>query len=267
VARQWPAILFCSVALGACVHGPGNDVAPTTNPATSSPAPSSAIAASPPTDRAPAGANAANRNWNATAQQRVPLQTADVQLYLAVMREAAARVRHPDALDVTAIDATQAWSAALDAAARTHAPLPAPLDETILERSANLTGHMTDVQVAGERGIDVARYEWIRDTIERIVVMHPVGTPCTGDAACNTRIPSPGDNTHPQQLAAADARDRRLLQPHAKEIRALETIVRTAPADDAHTPSATRTTPVASTTRKSSARNTAVHAGATSDDG
>jgi hypothetical protein len=178
-------------------------------------------------------------------------------------------VRHPTALDVTATGATQAWNAAVDAAARTHARLPAPLDETVLERSANLTGHMTDVQVAGERGIDVARYESIRDTIEIIITLHPDEAPCTNGAVCNVNAPASADDASRRQRAATLARDRRLLQPYAQEILALQAIVRDPTANATprtSAPTATRKTSVLSTTRKSSSPH-APPASATRNDG
>ena len=191
----------------------------------------------------------------------MPLEPADVQLYLSVMRAAAERVRHPTTFDVIALGATRAWNATLDAAAREHAKLPAPLDEAILERSANLTGHMTDLQIVGEHGIDLSRYQRIRNTIEAIIPLHPDALSCAPGASCKVDISSYPDEAKHRQTDETAARDRRLLRPHANEILALETTVRTGGLDDSNQSSGSGRAPRVPTTARGSSAAHASTAG------
>lgn len=213
IVRGLP-ILACACAflLGGCVHEPGGSTESTAAYATSTPAPSVLIA--PLAATTPPHTTDAMVQADGSAQKPPPLalHRADVQLYLGVMRSAAERVRHPSAADLASVHATDAWSAQMDAAARQHTRPPAPLAEATLERSANLSGHMADIEIASERGVDLAHYQRIRDTIETIAAWSPSGSG-------NTASPQP-------ETASVITRDRRLLAPDLPEIRALEAVVR-----------------------------------------
>lgn len=217
--------LFCALALGACAQGGAQGIA-------SAPVPSTqpvVIAALTTTSlhRATAPSASTIGTWEPPLRQLVPLRPDDVQLYLSVMRAAAGRARHPTKKDLDAIHATENWSTTVDAASRTQAHPPAPLDEAMIERSSNLTGQMADVQVASERGIDLARYEGIRDTIEAIAAPPRVEAGACARGDCSRAAgASPSVQDDPAATAVTIARDRRLLGPRLAEIRALQAIVR-----------------------------------------
>lgn len=204
-------LVIGGIALAACVHQTGSY--PTTA------APASDPAATPP---------AAGANDVAPAPTNAPLllDQADVQTYLAVMRVAAIRAQHPDALDIKAEQAVAHWSAAVDSATQRHAAPPAPLDEATLERSANLAAHLLDVEVASERGIDLSRYRQIRLTIAGIAA-EPAAS--QGFDACRAHA------CVDASAARTLARDRRLLAPSLAEVRTLEARV--------HPPRASRDPP------------------------
>lgn len=215
---------LCALALGACAQGGG------AQGIASAPVPSTQVVAiaalTTPPHRPTAAAASVVGTWEPPARQLVPLRPDDVQLYLSVMRAAADRARHPTKKDLDAIHATETWSTTVDVASRTQAHPPAPLDEALIERSSNLTGQMADVQVASERGIDLAHYQGIRDTIEAIAAPPRVeGGACVrGD--CSRAAAAPGVQEDPNTVAVTIARDRRLLAPRLGEIRALQAIVR-----------------------------------------
>lgn len=219
---------LCLAACAGCSAAPGGLVDTSAYRAEPSPAqpvviralPRSGSAESPP----PVG--------NADARRRQPraLRADDLRLYLDVMRAAAERVRHPPIADATAVRAAQAWSVRMDAASALHAIPPAPLGEATLERAANLEGHMADVQVASERGIDIARYRWIRDTIEAIATQPPTGAvaSCDRDGACTATgaaIPA-AQVVSREALTSATVRNRRLVSADRAEIRSLAAVVR-----------------------------------------
>lgn len=208
--------LLCTL-LGACAHGGDpQGIA------------SAAFPSAQPIVIAPvAPATSGAREWDPQARQPVPLRAGDVQLYLTVMRAAAERARHPTKKDLDAIQATETWSAVVDSASRTQARPPAPLDEAMIERSSNLTGQMADVQVASERGIDLARYQEIRDTIESIATPPRVEDgACVWDGCAGASAATPNARGYREVLATTLARDRRLLAPRLAEIRSLQAIVR-----------------------------------------
>lgn len=216
-------LLFCAPALAACAQD-GGAIASAPIPSTQ---PVAIAALTAPPHRPTAAAASATGTWEPTARQLVPLRPDDVQLYLSVMRAAAERTRHPTKKDMDAIHATEAWSTTVDVASRTQVHPPAPLDEAMIERSSNLTGQMADVQVASERGIDLARYQGIRDTIEAIAGPPRIdaGACVRGDCSRAAGAP-PSVQDDPAAAAATVARDRRLLAPSLGEIRALQAIVR-----------------------------------------
>src|SRR5690348_4225677 len=216
--------LLCALALAACAQGGGaQGIASAPAPSTE-PVVIAALVTPPHPATTPAAS--ASRTWEPPVRQLVSLRPDDVQLYLSVMRAAAARARHPTKRDLDAIHATEAWSTTVDAASRTQAHPPAPLDEAMIERSSNLTGQMADVQVASERGIDLARYQGIRDTIEAIAAPPRVEAGacvrggCTHVAAASTAVQEDPD------AAITIAHDRRLLAPRLAEIRELQATVR-----------------------------------------
>lgn len=223
-------------ALAACSAAPGGVAESPTDRAAAPPAPAVVIAAVGTRKRSTSAAH----DWEMPRQQLVPLRAEDLRLYLGVMRSAAQRVRHPTTQDIQAVRVTEAWSVVMDTASAMHAPLPAPLDEATLERSSNLTGHMADLQVASERGIDLGRYQWIRGTIEAIVVPSSKAAQdgCGGDNDCSAIDPTarPGLPHDRKALALATLRDRRLISPDLAEIRSLESIVhaRNGPATSIH---------------------------------
>ena len=216
--------LFCALALGACAQSGGaQGIASTPVPATQA----VVIAAlGTPPHPATAPAASATSTWKPPVRQLVPLRPGDVQLYLSVMRAAAERALHPTKKDLDAIHATEAWSTTVDAASRTQAHPPAPLDEAMIERSSNLTGQMADVQVASERGLDLARYQGIRDTIEAISAPPRVEAgACVRDGCSHVAAASTAVQEDPD-AAITIAHDRRLLAPRLAEIRELQATVR-----------------------------------------
>jgi hypothetical protein len=216
--------LLCAFALGACAQGGAQGIAPA-SVASTQPVVIAALTA-PPHPATPAAS--AIGTWKPPVRQLVPLGPEDVQLYLSVMRVAAERARHPTKKDLDAIHATESWSTTVDAASRTQAHPPAPLDEAMIERSSNLTGQMADVQVASERGIDLARYQGIRGTIEAIAAPPRIEAgACVRDGCSRAAAASPtAQEEDPDAAAVTIARDRRLLAPRLAEIRALQAIVR-----------------------------------------
>lgn len=212
-------------ALAACSAAPGGVAESPTDRAAAPPAPAVVIAAVAHVTRK--RSTAAAHDWETPRQQLVPLRAEDLRLYLGVMRTAAQRVRHPTMQDIQAVRVTEAWSTVMDTASAMHAPLPAPLDEATLERSSNLTGHMADLQVASESGIDLGRYQWIRGTIEAIVVPSKAAQDGCGGDDCSAfdAAARPGLPHDRKALALATSRDRRLISPDLAEIRSLENIV------------------------------------------
>lgn len=211
--------LLGTLVLGACAQGGAHGIASAQLPA-AQPIVIAPVTPSPPYGGAPAAPGAGG--WNPQARQPVPLRADDIQLYLSVMRAAAERTRHPTKRDMDAIQTTKAWSAIVDSASRKQASPPAPLDEAMIERSSNLTGQMADVQVASERGIDLARYQEIRDTIEAIAAPPRAEAGTCVRAGCRSSRTAGGSEAQALTLA----RDRRLLEPRLAEIRALQAIVR-----------------------------------------
>lgn len=217
--------LLGALALGACAQGGAQGIASAPVPSTQ-PVVIAALTSTPRRTAAPAASVVGPRK-PMSGHQWVRLRPEDVQLYLSVMRAAAERARHPTKKDMDAIHATETWSETVDVASRTQAHPPAPLDEAMIERSSNLTGQMADVQVASERGIDLARYQGIRDTIEAIAAPPQVeaGACIRGD--CRSPGATPAGRDDPEDAVAITiARDRRLLAPRLAEIRELQAIVR-----------------------------------------
>lgn len=111
------SLLLAAAALGGCGHDAGD--------------PMSAAAASstPATDDAqatPAGGSPASTAH--ADPQLTPLTPADIDLYLVVMRAAAARVRHPSAQDLDALRQQQAYESQAEADSRADAPAMAAMD-------------------------------------------------------------------------------------------------------------------------------------------
>ncbi len=155
----------------------------------------------------------------------VPLTKADIDLYLGVLRAAAAHNAHLAGDDKAAVDFTlQMQRHPPKAPTGDHMPTPAEIDQ--MTRAANLAARAAELAsyddaIAQQRGV-AARYEAIKNEIETVLVqISGVGGSCGGDC-------TPPGGFSAAQLARAKREagtanaDRPLVAPHAAEIAALK---------------------------------------------
>lgn len=157
--------------------------------------------------------------------QRVPLTQADVQLYLDVMRAAAERLRHPSAADLAAPKLAKAAAAKMQ---QGHPERVTTAEDQAIDLAGTLQGHADDLIVA-DRHIDAERYSHIVDRVEDAVVPPQFDIGADGGEPLSTPyVPTARDRA----VAATRAANIKLLAPHRKEIRALQSVVRdTTPKD------------------------------------
>lgn len=198
--RSIPALLVAATALcaTACTNSPGSARADG----------AAALAAAPGADAAPTPSDG----------YLVPLTRDDVRLYLDVMRAAAARVRHPTADDMAALQLEQSSMEKM----RRNVPEQITQAEIDAEdRTTALHGHVDEL-IAAERHLDADHYAHIVDRVEDVVVPPPFDVDGQGDRSTTPYVPTP----HARAVDAARAVNRKLLAPWRDEIRALETVVR-----------------------------------------
>jgi len=142
-----------------------------------------------------------------------PMTQADVDLYIDVMKAAAAYIQNPSASDKAAMDFAKQVGAGKITGTVT------PEQAQMLARAATLAQY--DEEIAKQRGIS-KRYDAIKGTVEGLVGMTACPT-CSGDGG------GPVTQQQKDQAAleeAAHKADLVLLQPHSEEITSLQRQVR-----------------------------------------
>src|SRR5713101_4435824 len=162
------AMLCVVLALVGCGR---NQTAPPSEGAENSPATRSA----PPVEASPE---------QQTEQKLDPLTKDDVELYIKVMRAAAARVQNPTAGDKAALEGAQKILAG-GASGR----VPTQDDVKTLEH-ANLVATAMDQIVAEEKKLDGRAYRGIAEAVESVVPNPALAAASKGDAA-------PAPSEHP----------------------------------------------------------------------
>jgi hypothetical protein len=151
-----------------------------------------------------------------TEQKLDPLTQTDVEMYLSVMRTAAARVQNPNAEDkATLAQAEQIMTAA----AAGH--VPSSSDARTLQRASQIGTEMDQV-VVEEQHIDAATYWSVALAIEA-VVPDPL---LAANEKKSTDAPAAPSTPLDRRIAAADDANRIFLAPHRDEIQKLLAIVR-----------------------------------------
>ena len=155
-----------------------------------------------------------------TEQKLHPLTKDDVELYLKVMRAAAARVQNPAAGDKAALEGAKKILAG-GASGR----VPTQDDVKTLER-ANLVATAMDQIVADEMKLDGRAYRGIAEAVEFVVPNPAVSTPSGGGPA-----PAPAPAEHAptpleKRLSEVNAANEKFLAPYREEIQKLVAIVR-----------------------------------------
>jgi hypothetical protein len=192
------------VAQGGCGR---NQTAPASEGGENSPATRSA----PPVEASPE---------QQTEQKLDPLTKDDVELYLKVMRAAAARVQNPTSGDRAALE--RAKKILADGAS---GRVPTQDDVKTLER-ANLVATAMDQIVAEEMKLDGRAYRGIAEAVES-VVPNPALAAASGDGAA----PGPALADHAstpleKRLSEVKAANGKVLAPYRAEIQKLLAIVR-----------------------------------------
>ncbi len=198
------AMLCVALAQAGCGR---NQTAPPSEGAENSPSTHSA----PPVEASPE---------QQTEQKLDPLPKDDVDLYLKVMRAAAARVQNPTAGDKAALE-----SAKKILAGGASGRVPTQVDVKTLER-ANLVATAMDQIVAEEMKLDGRTYRGIAEAIES-VVPNPALAAASGGGAASA--PAPAD--HPltpleKRLSEVNAANVKFLAPYRGEIQKLIAVVR-----------------------------------------
>lgn len=193
------ALLWVVLAQGGCGR---NQTAP----------PSEGAESSPATRNAPPVEASAEQQ---TEQKLDPLTIDDVELYLKVMRAAAARVQNPTAGDQAALERAKKILAG-GASGR----VPTQDDVKALER-ANLVATAMDQIVAEEMKLDGRTYRGIAEAIES-VVSNPAQAATSGGGAASA--PAPAD--HPltpleKRLSEVNAANEKFLAPYRVEVQKL----------------------------------------------
>jgi hypothetical protein len=198
------ATLCVVLAQGGCGR---NQTAPPSEGAENSPATRSA----PPVEASP----------EQQTEQKLDLLTKDdVELYLKVMRAAAARVQNPTGGDQATLEGAKKI---LAGGASGH--VPTQDDVKTLER-ANLVATAMDQIVAEEMKLDGRAYRGIAEAIES-VVPNPVPPTASGGGAA----PTPASADHAptpleKRLSEVNAANGKFLAPYREEIEKLIAVVR-----------------------------------------
>ncbi len=159
-------LMMTAVALGGCGHGGRN--------------PETAVSGSQSTASRNSQAASAGSAQASTAYvdpQLTPLTTVDIDLYLDVMRAAAARVRHPTPADLAAIKQEKDNAAATKAAGKTNAPLMAKAGAI----QKQLQAAMQSGDVSRAQALAVAARKQLQATSSSLQVVAPL------DPAVSTR--------------------------------------------------------------------------------
>jgi hypothetical protein len=196
----WLGILLCAAASAA---GCGrNQTAPLSEGAEESTAPRGAI----PTEAPPE---------LQIEQKLMPLTQDDVELYLKVMRAAAARVKNRPPADVSALEAARK---VLES--RGSGRTPTADDAKTLERATLLATGMDQI-IAQEMKLDARKYRGIAEAVEAVIPNPALpaapadGKPASGDAP--TRLQ--------QRLKDVDAANAKFLAPYREQIQQLLAVV------------------------------------------
>ena len=140
----------------------------------------------------------------------------EVNLYLELMRAAAARVENLLPADERALARMNKLQDYVEAG-RIPTPVEGDPEAEIIARGMKLQYAMDEV-IAEEKEVDVAHYRAVRDLIESIV--NPSGI-----------IPDEGDDGSGKPMTPVQARtfmaNKKILAPHASEIEQLYQVVRT----------------------------------------
>jgi hypothetical protein len=155
-----------------------------------------------------------------TEQKLDPLTKDDVDLYLKVMRAAAARVPSPTAGDQAALAGAKKILAG-GASGR----VPTQDDVKTLER-ANLVATAMDQVVAEEMKLDGRAYRGIAEAVETVVPNPALAASSRGGTA-----PAPAPAEHAptpleKRLSEVNAANEKFLAPYREEIQKLVAIVR-----------------------------------------
>jgi hypothetical protein len=151
-----------------------------------------------------------------TEQKLDPLTASDVELYLRVMRAAAARVQSPTAEDTATL--AEAHKIMTAAAA---GQVPSSSDARTLERASQIGTEMDQV-VADEQHIDPATYIGIALAVEAVVPDPQLTTTVKNTKQTNAPLQTPLS----RRIAEADAANRMVLAPYRDEIEKLLIVVR-----------------------------------------
>jgi hypothetical protein len=198
------ALLCVVLEQGGCGR---NQTAPPSEGAENSPAASR----TPPVEASPE---------QQTEQKLDPLTKDEVELYLKVMREAAARVQNSTPEDRAALEGAKKILAG-----STSGRVPTQDDVKALER-ANLVATAMDQIVAEEMKLDGRAYRGIAEAIESVIPNPELTASSRGSAAPN---PAPAD--HPltpleKRLSEVNAANEKFLALYRVEIQKLIAIVR-----------------------------------------
>ncbi|MGO9640386.1 MAG: hypothetical protein ACLP1Y_03645 [Candidatus Acidiferrales bacterium] len=149
-----------------------------------------------------------------TEQKLDPLTSSDVDLYLRVMRAAAARVQHPSTEDTrTLAQAKQIMTAA--ASGR----VPDSADASTLQHASQICMAMDQI-VARELRVDLAGYTAVADAIEAVVPNPAVSMPQQKPGEIPVRSPLE------RRMAEINAANETFLAPYSAEIQGLLAVVR-----------------------------------------
>jgi hypothetical protein len=143
-----------------------------------------------------------------------------VEVYLKVMRKAAARVQNPTPEDRTALEGAKKILAG-----GTSGRVPTQDDVKALER-ANLVATAMDQIVAEEMKLDGRAYRGIVEAVESVIPNPELAASSRGGAA-----PNPASADHPltpleKRLSEVNAASEKFLAPYRVEIQKLIAIVR-----------------------------------------
>ena len=152
-----------------------------------------------------------------TEQKLDPLTKDDVELYLKVMRAAAARVKALPPADKAALDGAEKILAG-----SASGKVPTMEDTKTLER-ANLVALYMDQIVAEEMNIDGRKYRGIAEAIEAVV---PNPTQATSFERAETPVPDHAHSLLETRLNEVNAANEKFLEPYQGEIRTLIAVVR-----------------------------------------
>jgi len=155
-----------------------------------------------------------------TEQKLDPLTKDDVELYLRVMRAAAARVQNPTAEDKAALEGAKNILAG-GASGR----VPTQDDVKMLER-ANLVATAMDQIAAEEMKLDGRAYRGIAEAVESVVPNPALAAASRGGAAL---APTPSDHAPTpleKRLSEVNAANEKFLAPYRVQIQKLIAIVR-----------------------------------------